>query len=366
MARTYTELKSFTFPIADLKVKVAKSQIVWIDNARIISCFFAVFLHTSAGVVSGIADTGSSEWWMGTILNSFARWSMPIFIMISGALLLDPTKNEPIGLFYKKRISRIFIPLIAWTLFYLFFQYFGKLAISGEHTPILHLVGSVMYGLPYYHLWYLYMVVGLYLFVPFLGRIVRNSSYNELLVLCAALFVFSMLGNAFVSYFVSSHIPAFFTFIYYLPYFLAGYLIVRTKYEPPAWLLWITFIVFGLLNGLCYYLTLGANGSSNGYFFNTLCITIVPMSISMMFLLKRSNMSFVTPAAGSKIALLSLGIYLVHPFFLDTLNYFGISGRLFLPVISIPLLALVAFALSLSASFMLSKIPWLKKTIGLY
>jgi surface polysaccharide O-acyltransferase-like enzyme len=226
------------------------------------------------------------------------------------------------------------------------------------------MVGSVVYGLPYYHLWYLYMVVGLYLFVPFLAKIIRHSNQKELLILCGVLFAFSMLGNAFINYSVATKIPAVFTFIYYLPYFLAGYVISKIDYQPPAWALWVTFAVSGVLNSICYYLTLGPDRASNEYFFNTLCITIVPMSISMMFLIRKIRIPGLSQALGSKIAFFSLGIYLIHPFFLDILNYIGVTALVFTPVLAVPILASLTFVISLGVVAVAAKIPWLNKAIG--
>lgn len=350
--------------MVEVSKKATKPQIAWIDNARIIACFFAVFLHTSATVIN-LSAIGSVDWWMGNLMNSLSRWSMPVFVMISGALLLDPSRNEPITVFYKKRASRILLPLVAWTLFYLAFQYFGKLATTGEQTPVLNMVGSVVYGLPYYHLWYLYMIIGLYLFAPFLARIIKNSSQKEQLILCGAFFGFSMLGNAFITYSISAQIPAFFTFIYYLPYFFAGYIISKIDYQPPAWALWTIFAVSGILNGICYYLTLGPDGASNGYFFNTLCITIVPMSISSIFLIRKIKIPCLSRNLGSKLALFGLGIYLIHPFFLDIFKYLGVTPLVFIPVLAAPILATLVFAVSLGVIALVSKVPWLNKAIGI-
>ena len=89
---------------------------VWLDNSRLIATFAAVFLHVAAGVVV-YSNPGSQYWWAGNIYNSFVRWCVPVFVMVSGALLLNPNKMESMETFYKKRLSRILIPLLFWATY---------------------------------------------------------------------------------------------------------------------------------------------------------------------------------------------------------------------------------------------------------
>jgi surface polysaccharide O-acyltransferase-like enzyme len=365
VARIYIPLKAIALPFFGDMRQAGRLRILWIDRARIIACFFALTLHTSAGVVTRITDTGSSFWWMGNLVDSFCRWSMPVFVMISGALFLGSARDEPLMLFYKKRASRILLPLVFWTVFYLLFTYFGKLAVYGETISAAALFNSVLSGLPYYHLWYLYMIIGLYFFTPFLLKVVKQSTDNELLVLCAALFAFSMAGNLFITYYIGEHVPAVFTFIYYLPYFLAGYVIDRLKYQPPAWLLWSLFGVCGLINSFGYYLSFNPGRAAYSYFCNCLNPAVVLMALSMMFLLKRVKISFIHPGIINRTSAMSLGIYLIHPFFIDLLRFIGVSPEKFFPLLSVPLIALLVFALSLAASLVLGRIPGLDRTIGL-
>lgn len=91
---------------------------VWINNAKIVAMFAVVIVHVAATFVLN-SPIGSSNWWVGNLYESAARWSVPVFVMLSGALLLHPNKQESLSVFYKKRLSRILVPLIFWSLFYL-------------------------------------------------------------------------------------------------------------------------------------------------------------------------------------------------------------------------------------------------------
>ena len=82
-------------------------RLVWIDLLKIISIFFVVLLHTSAfGVYQGVAANG---WWVANFYDSLARISVPLFVMASGALLLE--KQESYRVFFSKRMrfSRRFL-----------------------------------------------------------------------------------------------------------------------------------------------------------------------------------------------------------------------------------------------------------------
>ena len=101
--------------------------------------------------------------------------------MISGALLLDPSKQEELKTFYTKRLSRILIPIIVWSAFFLAWA-FAKSIVKGNELALIDLLKRLLSGKPHYHMWFLYMILSLYLFTPFFRKIVTHSSKNELLL----------------------------------------------------------------------------------------------------------------------------------------------------------------------------------------
>jgi surface polysaccharide O-acyltransferase-like enzyme len=341
------------------------TRVLWINNAKIFSAFIVVFLHESANTISGFQNINSANWWIANTFDSISRWCIPIFVMISGMLLLDPTKDEPILVFYRKRVSRIFIPLVFWTVFFLLFRYFGEYFVKGTYPSVGILANSVLAGEPYFHMWYLYMIIGLYLFTPVFRSVVRQLSDNRLWFLCGVLITISMASTFYISYYTNVSLPATFKFVFYIPYFFAGYLINKTRFNPPSWVLYITFILSAVLTGLGYHSSqLNGTYSSSNYFYNYLSITVVPMSISVIFLLKRFTIPILNSAISNKLALLSFGIYLIHPIILDSLPILGIERTSYNPLLSIPLIAIFAFTIALITSIIISKIPILNKIIG--
>jgi surface polysaccharide O-acyltransferase-like enzyme len=140
----------------------------WIKNARILAIFAVIFLHVAAGVVS-TEPIGSHNWWIANFFDSLSRWCVPVFVMISGALLLNPKKQENLSEFYAKRISRILIPLISWTIIYCIWVYLGGV-VKNDPVSMTFLLQSVLQGNPYYHMWFLYMIIFMYLFTPFFSK----------------------------------------------------------------------------------------------------------------------------------------------------------------------------------------------------
>jgi surface polysaccharide O-acyltransferase-like enzyme len=92
-----------------------------LDLLRVLAAFAVVWLHVSAGVVATKPDVYSEIWWIGNFADSFSRWSVPIFVMVSGALLLSKSSELAPLDFYQKRASRLLAPITFWTLFYVAF-----------------------------------------------------------------------------------------------------------------------------------------------------------------------------------------------------------------------------------------------------
>lgn len=179
-----------------------------LDFLRTAAAFTVVLLHVSATVVLNRPDISTSGWWIGNVVNALTHWSVPVFVMISGALLLSGLSNIEPRTFYRHRAVRLAIPLIFWTIFYIAIQAY----IDGKFD-LMVFVKKLIAGQPYFHLWYLYMIVGIYLMTPFLGIFVQASSRTTLILFCLFTFTLSSLetilailfkggGNTFLSLFL--------------------------------------------------------------------------------------------------------------------------------------------------------------------
>ena len=114
------------------------------------------------------------------VLNTICHYAVPLFVMLSGMVLIDRC-DEPLTLFYRKRLVRILIPLAPATLFFI------ALRILRDGEPCLVVFKEAFLGHPYYHLWFAFMLLGVYAFMPFLVRLVREIHNGILAFVCVLL-----------------------------------------------------------------------------------------------------------------------------------------------------------------------------------
>jgi len=141
--------------------------------------------------------------------------------MVSGALLLDPSRRISGGEFLKRRAVRIGLPLAFWIAVYLVFQrqFYGVDLTTGGT------VKAVASGDPYLQLYFLYIVAGLTVLTPVLRKLVEHSSRRDLTILTAAALGFGLLEHAVRELGGGGGFNAMTRFLPYIGYYLAGHLI---------------------------------------------------------------------------------------------------------------------------------------------
>lgn len=339
-------------------------RMVWVDNAKILAIFSVIFVHIATNVVIGVDNFNSSQWWIGNIYDALNRWPISVFIMLSGALLLSDGRAESIYVFYKKRAAKVLIPILFWSLFFLAWTYL-KGMVKGNPPSLLSLAQSLLLGMPYYHMWFLYMIIGLYFVTPFIRILVRNTSKSELLFFVIVSLLMAAINKLYGSLYDKNVVLFINWFILYLPYFILGHLITISVFEPNKKIVLLIFTLSVLLTALGCFLLGKSNGLEKGvYFYHRLSITGIPMSISIMFLLKKMTTPIlINVKVTSRFASLVLGIYLVHPVIIDVLKYYDIYALRFNVLISVPLISILVFITSAMLAWFISMTPYLKRII---
>lgn len=109
----------------------SNNRIFWVDGVRVVAILSIVWLHSFATLLYRFDSIPISSWWLGNLYDSIARMGVPLFFMISGFLLLD--KSEPWSIFLRKRMTKVIIPFIAWTIIYNLLQ-LPQPVISPEYS----------------------------------------------------------------------------------------------------------------------------------------------------------------------------------------------------------------------------------------
>lgn len=283
-----------------------------VDGLRILACFMVVLLHVSG---TGFHQFGP-QWWPANIWDSLSRACVPIFFMISGAMLLR--KSEPLKDFFWKRASKIVLPLVLWSCFYLWWLNFNGV-VTGNW------VLAILKGPTMYHLWYFYAVAGLYLFVPILRRFYQASSSAERVFFIVVWFLVSSLYPTVQSLVIDTACGylrlGVLGDIYHLQYFggYVGYMLLGAYIFERKWRVSHGLIMFAMGSvgtAIATYMLSKSLGAPCEFFYIYLTPFVVLASIGLFvtFMALRVGGS---SAPVSWISGCTLGIYGLHPFVLD-------------------------------------------------
>lgn len=303
-------------------------------------------------------------WLIADFYNALVRFAVPVFVMITGALLLH--REYELTDFLKRRLSRVVWPFLFWSLIYIGYSWYNEdITFTNDAWANIHIIfHQLKYG-AYYHLWYVYMLIGLYLFMPVISKFVRNATEKEMLYFLLVWFVVISFSQPYLSRFEPKIELSYFSG--YIGYLVLGhYLAFKDVPRGLKVPLIIYFLVcLGSITVGTYLFSVNSNGLST-----TMYEPLGPFIIlfsSGIFLLARVTVFKLsgTPAKlRDLIGGLSLGVYLCHALFLTLLDEQGISYKLCNPILSIPLTALVCFLLSFLLIFIFSKIPFIGKYIA--
>ena len=358
-----------------------KGHLVWIDVARFVAIFLVICCHCCDPFnLSPAAKSDADFGFFGALYGSMLRPCVPIFAMMTGVLLL-PLKDMSMGAFYKKRLLRVLFPFLLWSLLYNLFPFFVGLfggskdivesffPYSGAYgaEPSLDFVDAMknVVMIPFHfsvyavHMWYIYMLIGLYLFMPVLSAWLEKCSRRSLeLFLClwgVSLF-FPYVYNYLSVYFWGTCSWNSFGMLYYFAgfngYLLLGYYMKRynTLSFSRTVFVALPIYVLGLAVTFLGFRSVTSDPSSSEEMiemFWTYCSpNVVMLTIPCFMLVQkvRLSSSFLVERL-SNISKYGFGIYMCHYFFVGV-GYMVVDS-LSLPIsMRIPVAAILVFAFS--------------------
>ena len=337
---------------------------IWIDNAKVITTYLVVLVHVANQLFYAPNSVPLGfDWWVGNIFSSGLRHCPCLFVMLSGYLLLNPEKSEPTSVFYKKRSSRILIPLIFWSFFYSVLTIVqGK--YSGQDVAISSLLLNLLYGMPYYHMWFFYMIAGLYFFTPFLRRILPTLTKYELRNLTVVMFILAAITQLF-NCLLEVPLPYFFVlFLFFIPYYFLGWYLgnIDSRLSIGKLILMLLAILSFTATGLAVTTTI-YNMNMALYFYEPFSPNVILLTMVWFFILKKINIPTLPINLLKNLSRHSMGIFIMHPFLISVISFFGIKTFIFNPILTVPLIALAVFCLGALATQLISMIPVARRII---
>lgn len=372
-----------------------RENIGWVDLLRVIACFLVVFSHCCDPFVAQF-DADRASFLTGVFSGSFVRPCVPLFVMMTGVLLLPVTAG--MGDFYRKRIGRIIVPLVGWSILLpvLFFTYFVYINPSTMNPaiPMGSYTQDVLLGKFYTFifnfnfdttpLWYLYMLVGLYLVMPVLSGWMKQATQKDVklflkvwgiaLLLPYVKMVAPMLGYTGnygnMGLFGVCDWNDYGTFYYFSGFI--GYLVLAyylVKY-PLSWswnrtlAIGIPMFLVGYLITSCGYVLTQkyfpgnyANLEIVWYFAG---INVFMMTFPVFVMVQKLNVA--SSPFMSRLASLTLGVYLCHFIFVEiAYDVFAIQSLPF--IVRILLMACSAFFVSALLTWAMSQIKLLRRLV---
>lgn len=138
--------------------KEAPSRQFWADLCRVIAIFGVILIHACGSTFYQFGKVSHSDWLAANLIDSLVRCAVPLFVMLSGALLLKTGSNQITVRQIINRVTKVAVPLFTWNVGYLLYvSHF-----TGEPVKWT----SMFIQPPMYHLWFVYMIIGVYILLP--------------------------------------------------------------------------------------------------------------------------------------------------------------------------------------------------------
>ena len=332
-----------------------KQRIVWVDFARVLSAFLVVLAH--------VEGWGSSQHWARIGYYTVSRAGVPIFMLLSGFLLLSH-HDEDMTTFFKKRAGKIVIPLFFWSFAYdIYLNH--ELAKTGLTLPaVWNLFLRVFKGPRFGHLWFFYVLVGLYFFTPILRLFVAKARRKDILFYIAIWFAM-VPGLSILTSFTSFRFGFEFQFATgYIGYYLLGLLFGQMEITRGR-VIWslVVFIVFSIFTFFIVYWDLWPK-MQESTFRSYLSFNIIFMALPAFILMRAVGEKIKPSRILTLVSQASFGIYLMHLLFFhwmgelwQRLGFDMQAGGQFW---MIPIVTVVIFIISFGVTLVIRKIPILK------
>jgi surface polysaccharide O-acyltransferase-like enzyme len=349
---------------------LAPHSLFWADRLRNLATVMVIAIHVSGSVAQGMQQFDSFFWWSGNFWDSLTRPSVPLFVMLSGFLLLG--KDYELGDFLKRRFSRVVVPALFWMVIYSFYNHLA----NGWPATLGDAIKGIVERPVHYHLWFIYLIIGLYLIYPILRHWVRSAREQDFMYFFACWFVGALFYKILWEFFHISIGIYFELFTNNCGYFVLGYYLGNKTMDDGRWTMdggvkpWklsekqliglaIGLIVLGTaVTAVGTWWASKANGDEfHTYFYDYLTPNCAMSAIGWFLLAK---WTFNRPPIldfEKELAAASFGIYFIHVLVMDWLSKVGYWQTKIHPSVGIPIVVCQVSLISFLVIALIRAIP---------
>ncbi len=337
-----------------------------LDLIRLIAIIGVVAIHVSNYYCRNIFEYRSSGYAWALFYNTISRVSVPLFFMISGALMLNRDVSVKK---LRNRILHFIMILVVWTIIYWFTDYFmmGYRFTVNEYFNIIFEPIKAP-------LWFMYAIIGLYLALPFTRILIKNMTEkmeNYFMIMWLIFFggkqvLVPVLDHFDITVALKYPIPIM-QGTYYLGYFMIGAILYKRarnhslKIKRPL-LYILPVICMAISFGISWWWSIDGNEFYSKFLvYSSVLMMVSSISVFVLLLDFQAKSNFGKKLLGTLSPLL-FGVYLIHCIFLNlAMKFMDILGCFSLWMV--PVLTVAIFVVSALVVFILEKIPGVRQLV---
>lgn len=346
-----------------------------LDILRIVAMFFVMLTHVCGSEIHDL-PVASSDFVILNTWRAAVTWDVPVFVMISGRFFLDLDREISIPKIFDKYIRRLLVAFAFWsaamTCIYIYRDF---LSTGNMFSHWKWYLVSLVTG-PY-HLWFVFMIVGLYMATPLLRKIVEDKGLTQYFIILAILFetlikygvLLPFVGSAVSDILYDLHFDI---VLGYTGYFMLGYYLYRyrdeinIKLEKIIYVLGIACVVFA-----CVATTLHSylDGELNELFstYQTPNVMMTAVAIYLFTIKRVGKYPFSTKGKRmiGKLAVNSMGMYFCHAIVIEFVcGEAGLLPTMGTAVVMPFVITILVCVVSFAVVEVFSKVPLLRKVVG--
>lgn len=298
-----------------------EKHVHYFDHLRLIAAISVIYMHVAAGP---LRSSLGLEWQFINIFTCIGFTAVPLFFMMSGYLLLSNPKTENMNVLFKKRIPKLLLPLIGWTVVALLWLFLQDKSPANLFERLITSLKSPAYV----HFWYVYTLIAIYIISPVICAALRTlDKKSHILIFIIAIipsvqYIMQVLLPASFNRFIDFDIISKLTFLDgHLNTFVLGYYAGNLKKKIPNWILLVSGgLLIAVISFGTYYLTV-----KNGFFDQTFQVQAQGFEVllaAIIFIFFKQNFNKESKFYKNvPIIPLALSIYFMHNILLSVMSY---------------------------------------------